>query len=99
MDQDVQSRVEELEQNVQVKDRELAQSQQELRQKVYRNTEVFSRTFISHYVRMYIYACAEGMAPKSFAKQLQFTKFTCAQTIGIVCFDCRRNSCIPVREI
>ena len=35
MDQDVQSRVEELEQNVQAKDRELAQSQQELRQKVY----------------------------------------------------------------
>ena len=53
MDQDVQSRVEELEQNVQAKDRELAQSQQELRQKVYRNTEVFSRTFISHYVHMY----------------------------------------------
>ena len=46
MDQDVQSRVEELEQNVQAKDRELAQSQQELRQKVYRNTEVFSWTFI-----------------------------------------------------
>ena len=46
MDQDVQSRVEELEQNVQTKDRELAQSQQELRQMVYRNTEVFSRTFI-----------------------------------------------------
>ena len=53
MDQDVQSRVEELEQNVQAKDRELAQSQQELRQKVYR------------------------MA--GFAKQLQFTKFPCAQ--------------------
>ena len=32
--QDLQSRVEELEQNVQAKDRELAQSQQELRQKV-----------------------------------------------------------------
>ena len=57
MDQDVQFRVEELEQNVQAKDRELAQSQQELRQKVYRNTEVFSRTFISHYVRMYICMC------------------------------------------
>ena len=76
MDQDVQSRVEELEQYVQAKDRELAQSQQELRQKVYRNTEVFSQTFISHYVRMYnIYMHVQkAWHPKQ-------PKFTCAQTI------------------
>ena len=59
MDQDVQSRVDELEQNVQAKDRELAQSQQELRQKVYR-----------------IAGC-------------------CIHIVR----DCRRNNCIPVREI
>ena len=34
MDQDVQSRVEELEQNLQAKDRELALAQQQLREKV-----------------------------------------------------------------
>ena len=52
MVQDLQSRVEELEQYVQAKDGELAQSQQELRQMVYRNTEVFSRTFIT--LRTYV---------------------------------------------
>ena len=53
MDQDVQSRVEELEQNVQAKDRELA------------------RKVLLHIVEQYC-VC--------------------------VCFDCRRNSCIPVRD-
>ena len=62
MDQGVQSRVEELEQNVQAKDRELAQSQQELRQNVYRFEGGY--TFFNRFV----------------------------------CFDCRRNSCIPVRD-
>ena len=83
MDQDVQSRVEELEQNVQAKDRELAQSQQELRQKVYRMAQTYYfhkfRGLLFHTTYVCINACAEGMAPQIFCETAAIQKFTCAQ--------------------
>ena len=65
-----------VEQNVQAKDRELALSQQELRQKVYRMAQTYYfhkfRGLLFHTTYVCINACAEGMAPKFLAKQLQF---------------------------